>query len=176
MASVQVDLEVYNYLVAHGMGAGGETASSILRRVLMHTIDIDDDLFTYLSSLATSPGESIASILRRELDVQGEPDNPPATRIEFHIAAGTGAGPWNTADHPVLGIVGQTLRIFNDDAVAHRPHTPGVPFSHAANDIAPGTSADFVLQAPYDPGANTQLYDHDFGPNAKFWISVRAAG
>jgi hypothetical protein len=33
-----------------------------------------------------------------------------------------------------------------------------------------------MLQAPYDPGASTQVYDHDFGPNAKFWINVRAAG
>ena len=45
MATVQVDLDVYNYLVAQGMG-GAETASSILRRALLHTIEIDDDLLS----------------------------------------------------------------------------------------------------------------------------------
>lgn len=175
MASVQVDLEIYNYLIAHGMGAG-ETASSILRRVLMHTIDLDDDLVAYISSLAVSPGESIASILRRELDIHGsDHDDAHPALIEFHIPAGTGSGAWNTPDHQVIGSVGQTLRIFNDDTVVHRPHTPGAPFPHAANDIAPNTFADFVLQQPYDPGANTQVYDHDYGTNAKFWITVRAA-
>src|SRR5689334_18993767 len=103
---------------------GAETASAVLRRTLLHTIEIDDDLLAFLMSLAASPGESIGSILRRELHLEGgAPRPPPGAQIEFHISAGTGAGPWNTADHSVVGIVGQTLRIFNDDAVAHRLHT-----------------------------------------------------
>jgi negative regulator of replication initiation len=64
MASVQVDLDVYKCLFAQGIGAG-DTPSTVLRRLLLHTIEIDDDLVTYLSSLATSPGESIGSLLRR---------------------------------------------------------------------------------------------------------------
>jgi hypothetical protein len=168
---VHVDLDVYKYLVAQGMG-GAETASSILRRALLHTIEIDDDLLTYLMSLANSPGESVASILRRELHLQNNAPNPPPARIEFHIAAGTGAGPWNTADRSVAGVVGQTLRIFNDDSVAHRPHTDGVPFPHPATDIVPGSFADFPLQSPYDPATDLPIYDHDQGPGARFWITV----
>ena len=170
VASVRVDLDVYNYLVGQGMG-GAETASSVLRRTLLHTIEIDDDLLTYLKSLAASPGESIGSILRRELHLQGGDAPPPGAQIEFHISAGTGAGPWNTADSSVVGIVGQTLRIFNDDAVAHRLHTDGSPFPHPASNIAPGSFADYPLQSPCDGATN--LYDHDHGPAARFWITVR---
>ena len=172
MATVQVDLNVYNFLVGQGMGEA-ETASSVLRRTLLHTIEIDDDLLTYLKSLAASPGESIGSILRRELHLQGGAP-PPGGQIEFHISAGTGAGPWNTVDSSVVGIVGQTLRIFNDDAVAHRLHTDGSPFPHPASDIAPGSFADFPLQSPYDGATNPPIYDHDHGPaREKFWITVR---
>jgi SeqA protein N-terminal domain len=69
VATVPVDLEVYNYLLAQGLG-GAETASSILRRLLVHEIELNDDLVAYLTSLAASPGKGIASILRRELHLQ----------------------------------------------------------------------------------------------------------
>jgi negative regulator of replication initiation len=174
VATVQVDLDVYNYLVNEGMG-GSETASSILRRALLHTIEIDDDLLSYLMSLAASPGESIANILRRELHLQDNAPNQPPARIEFHIPAGTGAGPWNAADRSVAGVVGQILRLFNDDSIAHRPHTDGAPFPHPASDIAPGSFTDFPLQSAYDPATDPPIYDHDQGPGARFWITVHAA-
>jgi hypothetical protein len=52
--SIQVDGDVYAYLVAHGMGAG-HSASDVLRQALFHAIDIDDDLYAYLISLASGP-------------------------------------------------------------------------------------------------------------------------
>jgi hypothetical protein len=70
--------------------------------------------------------------------------------------------------------VGDTLRIVNDDLVPHRPHTNHIPFEHAPVDIPPGQSADFVLNAAFDPATNGPLYDHDFGQGALSWLEVRA--
>jgi predicted CopG family antitoxin len=173
--TIRIGQDVYNYLLAHGMGAG-ESASAVLRRELTRTIEIDDELHTYILSLAVEIGESASDILRRELKL-GEPPSPGGptdpTRIEFRIPAGTGSGAWNTHEHPVAGTVGQMLRIFNDDTVPHRLHTSGVPFPHAAADILPGQSGDFVLQTPFEPTTQSTLYDHNFGPGARFWITVR---
>ena len=158
------------------MGAG-QSPSDVLRSVLLHTIEIDDELHAYLMSLASTPGETANTILRRELDIEEGPAQPPAqppALIEFHIAAGTGSNPWNTRDTAVMGIVGQTLRIHNDDTVPHRLHTPGVPFAHAANDTAPGTFSDFVLMQPFNLDTPA-IYDHNYGPSARFWIGVQAA-
>ena len=174
MKSIQVDTDVFNYLTAHGMGAG-QSASDVLRQLLLHTIEIDDELFTYLMSLASSADETPNNILRRELDIHAGPAQPPAV-VEFHIPAGTASNPWNTRDHAVTGVVGQTLRIYNDDNVNHRLHTDnGAPFQHPGADTAPGTFSDFVLAKPVDLDALPGPYDHDFGPPARFWISVRAA-
>ena len=187
MKTIQIDKDIRDYLVSKGMGAG-QTAADILRRELLFTVEIDDDLFAFLTSLAGG-GESLANVLRRELHIQGaqpgpgephpddpHPDNPlPGGQIEFHIAAGTGGAPWNTADHPVVGLIGQTLRIFNDDAVGHRLHADGIPFAHGGGDIPPGGFSDVVLKGPYDPNAQTPVYDHDFGQAARFWIKVLAA-
>jgi len=86
-----------------------------------------------------------------------------------------GLGPWNTRDHPVMGVVGQTLRIYNDDNVNHRLHTDGVPFQDPAADTVPGTFSDFVLHNVFDLDTNPGLYDHGVGLTARFWISVRPA-
>lgn len=95
--------------------------------------------------------------------------------VTFHIPAGTGAGPWNTAATVVTAAVGDTLRIVNDDTAAHRLHTNGSPFPHPGTDIAPGQSADFVLQTPYDSSSSSgPLYDHVHGSTAQFWIKVHA--
>jgi hypothetical protein len=173
--SIQVDSQVFDHLKAHGMGEG-QSASDVLRSLLLHTIEIDDELYAYLMSLASTPGETANSILRRELDVgEGEgPAQPPAL-IEFHIPAGTGGNPWNTRDTAVQGAVGQTLRIHNDDNVPHRLHTSGAPFPHAANDTLPGTFSDVVLAQPYGLDTMPGIYDHNFGPPARFWINVKAA-
>jgi negative regulator of replication initiation len=179
MKSIQVDGDVYAYFESHGMSAG-HSASDVLRQALFHEIDLDDDVFANLMSLASGPDDTINAILRRALGIQASPSNPPPVtspaRIDFHIPAGTGARPWNTRDTAVKGIVGQTLRIYNDDSVAHEPHTNGQPFPHPASAIAPGVFADFVLSSPYDldtpaPG----IYDHAQGAAARFWISVIAA-
>ena len=137
---IQIDGGVYAFLVGHGMGPG-QSASDVLRQALFHAIDIDDDLYAYLMSLASSPGDTANTILRRELDIHANPPPVgPLSHVEFHIPAGTGLGPWNTRDQPVMGVVGQALRIYNDDNVNHRLHTDGVPFPHPAADTAPGTS------------------------------------
>jgi hypothetical protein len=39
--------------------------------------------------------------------------------------------------------------------------------------IAPGGSADYLLQSPADPAGHL-LYDHNFGQTASFWIKVTA--
>ena len=171
MKSIKVDGQIFELLTAHGMGTG-QSASDVLRSLLLRTIEIDDELFNYLVSLASAPGETANSILRRELGIGGAPDQPPAM-IEFHIAAGTGSNPWNTRDTAVQGTVGQTLRIHNDDAVPHRLHTAGSPFAHADDDTAPGAYSDFILSQPYDLDTPIGIYDHDFGQGARFWISVQ---
>jgi hypothetical protein len=173
--SIQVDSHVLDYLKAHGMG-DGQSASDVLRSLLLHAIEIDDELYAYLMSLASAPGETANSILRRELDVdEGEGPAQPPPLIEFHIPAGTGGNPWNTRDTAVQGVVGQTLRIHNDDNVPHRLHTSGAPFPHAANDTLPGTFSDVVLTQPYGLDTMPGIYDHNFGQTARFWINVKAA-
>jgi len=122
----------------------------------------------------SAPGETPNNILRRELDIEESPAQPIAV-IEFHIPAGTGSNPWNTRDTAVKGVVGQTLRIYNDDNVPHRLHTSGAPFLHAANDTLPSTFSDVVLAQPFNLDTPAGVYDHNFGQIARFWISVQAA-
>jgi len=171
--SIQVDSQVFDYLQAHGMSAG-QSASDVLRSLLLRTIEIEDELYAYLLSLASAPGETPNNILRRELDIEESPAQPIAV-IEFHIPAGTGSNPWNTRDTAVKGVVGQTLRIYNDDNVPHRLHTSGTPFLHAANDSLPSTFSDVVLAQPFNLDTPAGVYDHNFGQIARFWISVQAA-
>lgn len=171
MKTITIDLDVYNHLVTKGLG-GSESASAILRRELTRTIEIDDQLHAYILSLALEIGESASSILRRALQLTPSMHPPAGNVIEFRIRAGTNMGPWNTREQMVVGIVGQTLRIFNDDSVPHRPHTGGAPFAHASANIEPGQSADFALTTPFDPDAQSQVYDHLYSPSAQFWIKV----
>lgn len=88
--------------------------------------------------------------------------------VVFHIPADTGAGSWNTQDTKVVANVGDTLRIVNDDSVGHEAHTNGTPFPHPANEIAPGSSADYAL---YDTFTGW-LYCHTHGQGSQFWIDV----
>jgi negative regulator of replication initiation len=178
MKRIQIDDDIQQFLVSHAVDLG-ESPSSILRRALnlappADTVEIEDDVYRFLVSRAISLEETASSILRRELHLDAPHDGGPTT-IEFHIPAGTAGQPWNTREHPVVATVGDTLRIVNDDAVAHRPHTAGLPFPHPAADIAPGQSADFALQAAFDPAVNGPLTDHAFGPAAQFWIQVQPA-
>lgn len=177
--AIQIDLDIYNYLISKAASAG-ESPAVILRRELnvpqpSSTIEIDDDTYRYLASRSADIGESASSILRRELALDELPHEHQADVIVFHIPAGTGVSAWNTREQPVVAAVGDTLRIVNDDSVPHRLHTGGTPFPHAAADILPGQASDFILQTPFDPAANQFLYDHNSGPNAQFWIEVRTA-
>jgi predicted CopG family antitoxin len=173
MKSVQIDEDIFEFLQSKA-AQPGESMSDVLRRELqLRTVEIDDDLFAYLLSRTVRIGESASDILRRELHIGPGDDHGP-TVVPFHIAAGTDAHAWNSPDDPVTASVGDTLRIFNDDSVPHRLHTDGVPFTHPASDIQPGTSADYVLTAPFSSAAGHILYDHDHGVEAAFWLTVLA--
>lgn len=88
--------------------------------------------------------------------------------VVFTIPQGTGSGDWNTPDSKVVMNVGDTLRLVNNDSMAHRLHTDGAPFPHAADNLAPGASVDFVTT---DPLAGW-LYCHIHGQTSQFWIDV----
>jgi hypothetical protein len=88
--------------------------------------------------------------------------------VVFTIASGTGSGPWNSSDDPVLAEVGDTLRIVNGDSVAHRLHTDGTPFPHPETELAPGESEEYVLQEAF----TGSLYCHVHGPGSTFWLTV----
>jgi negative regulator of replication initiation len=176
MRIIEIKKPLLDYLRSKAVG-DGEAISEILRRELKMSpptvqIEIEDDVYNYILSKAASIGEPASAILARELHL--EPDNPAKNIVIFHIKQGTGNQPWNTAGEIITAKVGNILRIVNDDTVAHRPHTSGVPFPHPAADIPPGGQADYLLQAsfPSSPGAMEALYDHASGPAAQFWIRV----
>ena len=84
-------------------------------------------------------GESVSDILRRELHLPGSgvstpppapttPPTPPPTTVVFHIPRGTGAGAWNDGSGRVIAKVGDTLRIVNDDSLAHGSTRAADPF------------------------------------------------
>ncbi len=85
---------------------------------------------------------------------------PAATdRPVFRIKAGTGAGAWNTAATSVNFRVGDTLRIYNDDTIAHQLHTNGAPCPHGAV-IRPGSYGECRAARAY---TGKPLYDHNSG-------------
>ena len=88
--------------------------------------------------------------------------------VEFHIANGTQKGPWNTAETTVQVKVGQTLRIINDDTIAHLLHTPGKPCPHGSS-FGPGKYYDCVIENTASP-ENDILYDHQFGSTSRFYV------
>lgn len=93
--------------------------------------------------------------------------------VEFHIAAGTGTGPWNTMAQMLTLKVGKTLVIINDDTIPHRLHTPGSPCDHQPGDMAPGGKYVCKIGKTFDPGTNAPLYDHKNGQQAApFWIKA----
>ena len=101
-------------------------------------------------------------------------DHTPAV-VRFSIEVGTQRSSWNTVNTAVQTIVGDTLRVKNNDTIAHRIHTDGIPFPHGL-DIAPGASTDYVVTAPWDPATGQYLYDHNVGRTAKFWVKVAQTG
>jgi negative regulator of replication initiation len=168
--AVQLDRDILEYLALKAVSVD-EPISAILRRELnLSTAQIDDDIYAYIVSKIVDVGESASAVLRRELNLQARP-GPGSAMIQFHIPAGTGGRPWNSPENAINARVGDTLRIVNDDAVPHRLHTAGVPFPHPESGILPGQKADFFLEAPFG-GPGSALQDHDFGPEAAFFVMV----
>ena len=152
----------------------------------LKTVFIEEDVYHYLISKIVEIGESASAILRRELGLSPSVPTPPQPAptpqpsgpqiVEFHIAAGTGSGPWNASETRVIAKVGDTLRIWNDDTAPHQPQSDGgTPYSQPQSSIAPGSSADFSLHSPFQPGPGHQLYDHLNGPGAVFWLEVKTS-
>ena len=190
MKQITVDQDVFDFLASKA-ATPGEPPGDVIRRELrvppaQKTLEIDDETYAFIASKTAVVGESVSDILRRELHLAGgsAPGAPPGpgqpapspAAVLFRIASGTGQGAWNDGSSRVIARVGDTLRIVNDDSVAHRLHTAGRPFPHPSADIFPGGSADFVLQTTFDPGVDGPLTDHAQGPQALFFLEVRPAG
>jgi len=95
-----------------------------------------------------------------------------AAVVEFHIAPGTGANPWNTQETSIHAKIGDTIRFFNDDSEEHILHTFGSPCSHG-DDFAPGASWDCKALRAFSAERNGPLYDHNHGQSAAVWIEVQ---
>ena len=97
-----------------------------------------------------------------------------STRVVFRIAAGTNSSPWNSSASPVIVNVGQTMRVCNDDNVAHQMHTDGVPCPHQPSTMAKGQFYDCPISVSTGVNATTgtfnNLYDHNLGTNAAFYV------
>jgi hypothetical protein len=94
--------------------------------------------------------------------------------VEFHIQPGTGRGPWNTRETAVEVHIGDTLRIINDDSIAHQLHTNGAPCDHGTS-MRPGGHYDCFIQFSLDPDVDGALYDHNVGEAAPFWLKTISA-
>ena len=94
--------------------------------------------------------------------------------VEFHIKSGTGSGSWNTAETQAVVAMGDTLRIINDDSVVHRLHTNGKPCPHGPQ-IPVGTVFDCLITKEYNRTSDGDIYDHNVGPSAKFFVKVGPA-
>jgi hypothetical protein len=179
MKSIQIDQDIFDFLVSRVIDPG-ESAATVLRRELQVpqsqiVLEIDDQTYAFITARASAIGESASDILRRVLHLSSAPPPvpPPSPAIlVFPIPSGTGSLPWNTRETAASATVGDTLRIVNEDAIPHRLHTAGRPFPHPSTDILPGQTADFLLQTPFDPNVDGPLTDHDQGPQAQFWLRV----
>jgi predicted CopG family antitoxin len=172
MRNIRVDADVFEHLNA--IARPDETAGEALQRMLAgHVIEVDDDTYAELVARSETFGESASEVIRRVLGLDEGP--PPVNQpglVTFHIAHGTGDGPWNTQATAIRVRVGDTLRIVNDDDVGHLLHTTGGgPFAHPSEVIAPGHSDEYVVTAPFDG----RLYDHGFGAAAEVWITADPA-
>ena len=92
--------------------------------------------------------------------------------VVFRIAPGTGQGEWNQAGEVLTLQVGQTLRLVNDDTIVHRLHTGGAPCPHGTN-FGPGETYDCVITRTLDPTRQANLYDHNAGQSATFYIEAK---
>ena len=97
--------------------------------------------------------------------------NSYAAQVDFRILKGTGNSSWNTEDQAVQVKIGDVLRIYNDDDVVHQLHTPSTPCPHG-RPIQPGQSGDCAIKSAYDVAKSGPLYEHNVGPEARFWLKV----
>ena len=129
-------------------------------------------IFAWLSLYALSIG--MAWTVWAHSTGSGAHSHPPkktAVVVEFHIPEGTGNGPWNTPDNPVIVRIGQILRIINKDSVLHQLHALGEPCEHADDPIEPGQHYDCEITTEADP-LRTVLYDHRYGSSARFYVKA----
>jgi len=127
----------------------------------------DHDDQEYIDTPAPPPPQEEAN----DENAQQPIDEGTPMLVSFRIAEGTGNAPWNSPETRIQLKVGQTLRIINDDTVAHRLHTNGRPCAHGPN-IPPGGFFDCVLAQTYSEAANGILYDHNAGTSARFYLLV----
>lgn len=111
-----------------------------------------------------------------------QPAQPPQNPglIEFHIAPGTGQGPWNDSNNPLIlkmapnGVV--TLRIINDDSAGHTLHTNGFPCPHG-NILVPlrtGAHYDCMIRGDFDSVNDAgSFHDHLYGAGASFSVRTQ---
>lgn len=91
--------------------------------------------------------------------------------VEFHIKPGTGSQPFNTPDDPVRVVVGQTLRVINDDATPHLIHTFGSPCPHGDKTMRTGDYWDCQIGSVHR-ASDEDIYDHNLGPDTQFYIEA----
>jgi hypothetical protein len=88
--------------------------------------------------------------------------------VVFRIKPGTGNGPWNTPDTPIVAKVGQTLEIHNDDSVQHWLHAEYEDFTtHALEGIDPGQS----MSVKINNDRSDKVRDHLTGGAIYFKLS-----
>lgn len=114
---------------------------------------------------ASSNHASLLDLVIRGMGVEGGP-----RMVEFHIPPGTQAGAWNTEQTAVRVKLGDTLRIINDDSRLHQLCGPsnGMPCPHPSKPMKKGEYYDCVISKALPLGPT--LYDHLYGPDAKFWF------
>lgn len=96
------------------------------------------------------------------------------SRVVFRIPNGTGTSAWNSTTSPVIVYVGQTLRVCNDDAVAHQLATSGAPCASQAAPMARGAFYDCTIANTNNVNGMTNFYNGIFdqiaGANAAFYV------
>ena len=122
--------------------------------------------FTYRAKMPKVGAVRSGTSPEQELTVAEE------SLVVFKIKAGTGAKDWNSEGSTVTAEVGDTLRIVNNDSMAHRPHTDGAPFPNPAASIPAGGAKEYVLESAYDSNDEETLYCAIHGPSSQFWIDV----
>jgi hypothetical protein len=95
-------------------------------------------------------------------------ESSDSSTVVFRIKPGTGDGPWNTPDNPIVAKVGQTLEIHNDDSVQHWLHAEYEDFTtHALSGIDPGKS----MSVKINNDRSDKVRDHLTGGAIYFKIS-----